>query len=435
MIASILVASTLLVGQTAPEAHATGKQKATPKAAAEVDPQKAMSEYYVLKEKAPMTAAARWKLALWCEEHGLKEIAHVHFGEVIWLDPKRDAAWKRLGFKKHGNRWATDAQIAEEQEQKKADKLWGQHLAKVHKDIHGANGKPKQGLAQSALDEISDPRAVLSVYREFGGGGKADQLILVDVLSRINKPVSSKILALLAVYGKTSDVRRRAIDLLRERPSKDFLDLLVGLMIDPFKYEVRPVGGPGSPGVLFVEGEKFKVNRFYAPPAAPDITPQPGDIVTYDQNGNPIINRPVRRATVMGEIKGSARPWFTQKEMDFVDFAEISPSQLKIEAEKGAVVAKNQLESDVNMIKSINKERNKFNALVMAVAKDTTGKDGGKTPKEWREVLAADSGISKPPSAVKPIYGEMVALAYNPVFAPVGISTQSLFTINVYPDT
>ena len=45
-------------------------------------------------------------------------------------------------------------------------------------------------------------------------------------------------------------------------------------------------------------------------------------------------------------------------------------------------MAKNQLEADVNMIKSINKERKKFNDLVIAVAKDATGKDGGKTPKE-----------------------------------------------------
>ncbi len=56
----------------------------------------------------------------------------------------------------------------------------------------------------------------------------------------------------------------------------------------------------------------------------------------------------------------------------------------------------------------------------MAVAKDATGKDGGKTPKEWRETLAAGSGFSKKPPAAKPTYGEMVALAYNPVFAPVG---------------
>ena len=209
MIVSILVASTLLVGQTAASTKSGEKQKTTTEAAAEVDPQKAMSEYSVLKAKTPMTAAARWKLALWCEEHGLKDIANAQLGEVIWMDPKRDAAWQRLGFKKHGNHWSTDAQIAEEQEQKKADKFWGPHLKKVHKDIHGTNGKPKASLAQAELDKISDPRAVVSVYREFGGGSNSDQSILVDVLSRIDKPISSKVLALIAVYGKTTDVRRR----------------------------------------------------------------------------------------------------------------------------------------------------------------------------------------------------------------------------------
>ena len=31
----------------------------------------------------------------------------------------------------------------------------------------------------------------------------------------------------------------------------------------PFKYQVRPVGGPGSPGELFVEGERFNIQRLY----------------------------------------------------------------------------------------------------------------------------------------------------------------------------
>ena len=79
---------------------------------------------------------------------------------------------------------------------------------------------------------------------------------------------------------------------MRPRPSAnarptEYLDLLVGLMIDPLKYEVKPVGGPGSPGVLFVEGERFNVSRYYAPPAAPTITPRPGDIVTFDHTACP----------------------------------------------------------------------------------------------------------------------------------------------------
>ena len=86
------------------------------------------------------------------------------------------------------------------------------------------------------------------------------------------------------------------------------------------------------------------------------------------------------------------------------------------------------------MIKSINEKRKKFNDLVMAVAKEATGKDGGKTPQEWRETLAAGSGFSKKAPGAKPTYGEMVALAYNPVFAPVGYTAQALFRVYVNID-
>jgi hypothetical protein len=435
MFGSILVAAALVVGQTAVPTHSGDKQETTSKGTDQVNLQKALAEYNALKEKTPVTAAAQWRLALWCEEHGLKDLAYVHFGEVIRLDPKRDAAWRRLGFKKHGNRWATDAQIAEEQEQRKADKVWGPQLKKIHRDIHGTNGITKEGLAYAALDKISDPRAVVSVYREFGGGGQSDQLILIDFLSRIDKPSSSKVLALVAVYGKTTDIRRQAIKILRGRPSEDFLDILVGLMTDPYKYEVKPVGGPGSPGVLVVEGEKFNVNRFYAPPAAPTIMPQPGDIITYDQDGMPVIHRPVQQVAIADPIQSvpGSKVLLQQKEIDVTDYAEISTSQLTMEAQKGAVAARNQLEADVRLIKSINEKRTKFNDLVMDVAKDATGRDNGKTPKEWRNALVPGNGVSEQPA--KPTYGEMVALAYNPVFAPVGFTIQSLFKINITADS
>ncbi len=435
MLETPLVFLTLLVGQTSAATQPAVKQKSTPKAAAPVDRDKAVSEYNFLKEKTPMTAAARWKLAIWCEEHGLADLAFVHLGEVISLDPGRDVAWRKLGFKKLGNRWASEAEIAEDLERKKADKRWGPQLRKVHKDIHGSNGKAKRLLAEAELDKITDPRAVVSVYREFGAGGETDHWILVDFLRRIDKPMSSKALALISVYGKSKDIRRAATDVLRGRPSDDFIDVLVGLMTDEYRYEVRPVGGPGSPGVLFVEGEKFNVSRFYAPPAAPNIVPQPGDMITYDQYGEPIINRPMRRVAEMGPMimeKPTATKRVTkQQEEDVTEYAQISPSQLAMEAQRGALGAKNQLEDDVELIKSINKERKTFNELVMAVAKDVTGKDGIKTPKEWRETLAGGKGFSKRPSSANPTYGEMVALAYNPVFGPAGFTARGEFRVHV----
>ncbi len=435
MIGSPLIVLALLVGQTAAPKESGEKPKSTAKAGAKVDLSKAESEYNLLKAKTPLNAAARWKLALWCEEHGLKDLAYVHLGEVISLDPGRDAAWRKLGFKKQGDHWATEAQIAEDLEQKKADKRWGLVLKKVHKDIHGRNGKAKRVMAEAELDKIADPKAVLSAYREFAGGGETDQWLLIEFLRRIDKPISSKVMALIVVYGKSKEIRRSATDFLRGRPSDDFIEVLVGLMNDEYKYEVRPVGGPGSPGVLFVEGEKFNVSRFYAPPEAPNITPQPGDFISYDQYGEPIINRPTRQVVRdLGTKPGpqGSKTLFVHKEVDTTEYAQISPAQLKMEAERGAVAAGRQLDEDVEMIKSINKERKAFNELVMAAAKDATGGDG-KTPEEWRQKLAG-KGFSKLPPSAKPTYGEMVELEYNPIFGPVGFTARSVLKVNTFVD-
>jgi hypothetical protein len=415
MFGSPLIVMAILVGQTAAPKDSGEKKTTAAKPGGGVGSDKVMSEYNVLKAKTPMTAAARWKLALWCEEHRLKDLAYVHLGEVISLDPGRDAAWRKLGFKKQGNRWASEAEVAEELELKKADKKWGPLLKKVHKDIHGTNGKARRVAAEAEFDKIKDPGAVVPAYREFAGGGETDHWLLIDFLSRIEGPASSKVMALVAVYGKSKEIRRSAIEELRTRKSDEYLELLVGLMADEYKYEVRQVGGPGSLGVLFVEGEKFNVRRFYAPPAAPNILPQPGDIISYDSLGEPIIIRAI--AEVGLNEAASIRGTGLAGQVRLGEYAEISPLRVEAEAEKGAVEAGRQLDRDVDMIKLINKERKAFNELVMGVAKAASGKDPGKTPKEWREKVLG-KGFSKPPGD-KPTYPEMAVLDYNPVLQRV----------------
>src|SRR5687768_9438972 len=96
----------------------------------------ALADYNARKAKLPNTADAHWRLAVWCEERGLKAEAGVHFTAVTRLDPRRDAAWKRLGYKKRNGRWMTDEQIEAEAEQVKANKVWGPRLEKLHDRLH-----------------------------------------------------------------------------------------------------------------------------------------------------------------------------------------------------------------------------------------------------------------------------------------------------------
>ena len=215
-------APSVLGGRPAPKADAALKADAVPKAVPAEDSVAALAKYNGLKEKTPRTVAAQSKLAAWCEEHGLKAEAYVHYATVVRLDPRREAAWRKLGYKKYGNRWMTEAQIAEVEDQKKADRIWAPQLKKIHRDIHGTNGARRRDQAQAALEGITDPRAIPSLYRQFSGSSQTDQLILIQSLARIDKPLSTEVLAMMSVYGRTPEVRRLATENLRGRSADDY---------------------------------------------------------------------------------------------------------------------------------------------------------------------------------------------------------------------
>ena len=85
-------------------------------------------EYNAMRAKAPNTADGHWKLGQWCEQKGLKDEAEMEFTIVCQLDPRREAAWKKLGYLKQGGKWTTPAKIAAEraeaEAQRKADAHW-----------------------------------------------------------------------------------------------------------------------------------------------------------------------------------------------------------------------------------------------------------------------------------------------------------------------
>jgi hypothetical protein len=244
MLRLVLSCSALLIAQD-PSKTPDGLPP-VPQAQAPAPEAEALAKYNGMRDGVAETGAAHWKMGQWCEQNGLRPEAYFHYGKVIELEPRRDAAWQKLGFKKVDGRWMTADQIAADAAQKKADKEWAAKFKKWHKDVHG--GK-KQEETRAALDAITDPAAVPSIYREFCGGGATDQEIGVQLLGQIEGPIASKAIAVLAVYGKSSNVRRHATELLRGRPAEEFLDMLVAFMKDLLKYEVKPVGGPGSPGM------------------------------------------------------------------------------------------------------------------------------------------------------------------------------------------
>jgi len=225
-----------------------------------------VKDYLARRARTPDTAEAQMKLAAWCEEHGLKEQAIAHYNAVTRIDPPRDAAWKHLGYKKQGNRWVKPEEaLAAKQEatrQKRADKHWKPILEKLRSELESKDAA-RRAKAEQELTAVTDPLAVSMIWAIFGRGNDRVQLGGVRMLGQIDGPSASNALAGFAVFSPLGSVRARAIEILKRRDPRDVVGRLIGLIHKPFKYQVRHVNGPGSPGELFVEGERFNIDRFY----------------------------------------------------------------------------------------------------------------------------------------------------------------------------
>ncbi|MBX6312570.1 MAG: hypothetical protein IRY99_06575, partial [Isosphaeraceae bacterium] len=145
----------------------------------------ALAEYNERRAKAKDTVDDQWKLAQWCERRGLVAEAKAHYTAVTRLDPRREAAWKKLGCQRHNGRWMTPEQIAAEkadrEAQAAADKKWRPLLTKWRGMLHSKD-PAQRAEAEARLAEVDDPRAAPSVWKVFAVGDEKDQARAVQLL-------------------------------------------------------------------------------------------------------------------------------------------------------------------------------------------------------------------------------------------------------------
>jgi len=436
---------------------------------ADADLAAALAAYNGRRARMANTADAHWKMALWCEENGLKAEATAHLTAVTRLEPGREAAWKRLGCKKHNGRWMTEAQIDAEKDeidaQKKADKLWKPLLTKWRGRLAD---KDKRAEAEALFEGVTDPRAVPSIWAVFVENGESGHARAVRLLGQIEAPASSRALAVLAVFSPLPQARRTATELLRNRDGRDFVGWLIALIRKPLKYDVRLVGGPGSPGVLFVENERFSVQRLYAPPPLPNIPLFPGEPITFDPAGLPVVSRflgpgssstySFRSATVsvaqytgqaatdpataeqiaMAKRNPASRVSNTRRavNMNVVETAttpmessvHIPIGQIVLQYQTAALVAEQQLENDILAVQQYNGSVKASNEEVVQVLRSVTGHDEGADQEAWTAWWTDQQGyVYRPPTSFpKPVIVENVPIAYTP--APVAITAETYQT-------
>jgi hypothetical protein len=249
------------------------------------------AQYRAYRDKTVDTAESHRQLATWCLDHGMSAEASVHLTAILRIDPSREDAWKDLGYRKVKGRWQRADELAVFQDEldrrRKADSKWSRILPKWKAQL---GQKAKYVQAEKSLAGLTDPLAAGAVFKIFAGGSLEQQEQAVEILGKLDGIDASRALVSLAVSTSSDRVRMLAADRLAVRDPREFAAMLIGMLRDPIKYEVKPVKGPGSPGELYIQGERINTRHFYAAPASP-VHFQPGDAIGFDANGLPIINR------------------------------------------------------------------------------------------------------------------------------------------------
>ena len=402
---AILVLGAILVVVTGPTA--SGQDDAA-----------ALAQYNAMRARMRSTADSQWRLAEWCAAHGLQAEAELHFGEVVRLDPMRDAAWRKLGFKKINGRWMSDAQIAAEKTQREANKTWGPRLQKLHDALHD---QKTHDDAAAEVARIQEPAAVPSVWNVFGRGGAGDQLIAVQLLGQIRSPASSQLLAILGVFAPSATVRGRATETLRDRDPDDYVPGLISLIRQPLRYEIRPVQGPGSPGTLFVEGEQADLRRFYSAPP-PEMKEFSGELpwmFPLNPYGNYAVDVYLKEAG-KNPVALLAAQMVTQAVWQ----------ENQAEAARAAAASQEQMASDVALIESRNALIRENNGRIILILRTTASAAAGKSPPlrddpaTWTAWLQTSKGrtattLGQSVRRPKPVVDEFVPLNYVPTFVNV----------------
>ncbi len=441
-----------------------------------------MEEYHAKRAVADDTADAQVKLASWCESKGLTLESQAHLAMALRLDPNRADVWKKLGYSKYKGQWRTDTMIAaekaESKAQEEADRHWSKQLQTWKEMLGQAEGRRRE--AEAGLVSLDDPRAVSSVMKVFA---KDNPALAVRLLGQIDAAEASQALAMAAVFAKSSEVRRAASETLTQRDPREYAGYLVGLYRDPIRYEVKPVGGPGQPGELWVEGKKADLQRFYTPPPPPWVALMPGDQIVYDEFGLPVIRRQWS-SEVSTPVNGNdLRPLFgmsppptallreiaavpggqaladavarggdnghrfftpgatadvrrqlrnTEKGVDgghyllngFQTFEmQIPIGQAVVEANRSAARAQSQLQRDVAMIEAYNAPINALNDRVKPLLEQAAGRDIGLRREQWETWFVDQLGYAlRIDPNYKPTIVQNIPAAYTPP-SPVLSST------------
>ncbi len=238
--------------------------------------------------------------------------------------------------------------------------------------------------AEREVYHVTDPRAVPAIFKTFGSGSERMQQVAVELLSQIDGPTSSFCLLAMAMGKPSSEVRDRAARALALRDPRDVIGWLIRLVRKPFKYEVKPGNGPGTTGVLFVEGERFDIRRLYRFPDVEVLYTSPIDVARATGTEVPLIE-----AASAGSSPAQRQSASMARELA----REFLAHALMGEALRRDAAVQQTLENDVQTIEAMNAQIEQTNSRALPLLATLTGQNFGADPQQWQAWWADQLGL------------------------------------------
>ena len=339
----------------------------------------------------------------------------VHYHVVTRIDPSRDVAWIKLGYKKHKDRWSKPEDLAaqklEVDLQKRADTQWKSRLEKLREGLE-SRVETRRLKAERELNEIADPRAVPMILKTFGTGGEKLQLITVGLLSQIEGPSASFFLAVLALHGRSPAVTERAALALARRDPRDVIGRLIGLVHRPLQVPGR--AGSGARIDRRTHG-RWRTVRHAAALSVPGHGRPPAPPI-YAIPANTAGSVPAsngQQAAKLLELNNRLNAGLAAERQAIIEAAARETMQMNLAIER-------RLENDVMMLERANTQINQTNSRVAAAAGNPHWPDAWRRTPALAQVVdrAARIRLRQDRYSTKPTLTDSVAVPDLSVVAP-----------------
>ncbi len=379
-------------------------------------------EYLDRRVRTPQkNVDAQLRLAAWCIDNGLKDESRAHYFAVTRLDPSRDVAWIRLGFKRVHDHWMKPDQLAaqklEADRQKRSDKEWKPRLEKLREAVESTI-ETRRLKAEKELYQVTDPRAVPMIWKVFANGSEKAQLVAVELFSQIEGPGASFCLLVLAIDKPSSEVRSRAARAVTFRDPRDTIGWMINRLHKPFKYELKRGTGPGSTSALLVDGEQFDLQRLYR---SPDLNMTAGSgKVHANMMAMPAV---VEQVVLTNRLLASQWGFMVADGL-----AATGRANLLVER---------TIEDDIQAIEEANAQINEINGRLLALLETLTAQKMPADPQLWQKWWTDQLGYVYDDryAETKPTYVSDVELPDLAVNLPAIIFSPSCFAAGTLVQT